>query len=165
MPCQNDLDCASNKCLWNLCTGSSTTGGSLLDNNCNCKMDMDCASHRCRFGVCEAKLPLGAICIASEDCSSGACVNIPTTTTTPTQSFTNGSTLSHCIDPGKVGLWMAEDWNGSDATSLTRTRMSWASLLVVVLCCTVLTFTIVKRFLHCRRKDYSTIPNSTQYYV
>lgn len=180
MPCQNDLDCASNKCLWNLCTGLSNTGGGsgLLDNNCNCKMDIDCASHRCRFGVCEAKLPLGAICVASEDCSSGACVSVPTTTTTTTaittaeSSATNivsSSSMAHCMDPSKVGIWMPEEW--SDATSstavsssLTWTRMSWASLLVVMLCCTILTFTIVKRFLHCGRKDYSMIPNATTRY-
>ncbi len=152
MTCQNDADCASGKCLWNLCAGSS----GLIDNNCGCKMDTDCTSHRCRFGFCEAKLPIGAVCISSEDCASGVCVSLATT------SNNASSTSLLCQDPRKVGFG-AVNLVPNETPRLTRATMSWARMLTVVFCCTILTFTIVKRFLSCRRKGYSTIPNAELY--
>lgn len=153
MICQNDGDCSSGKCLSNFCAGSS----GLIDNNCNCKTDADCASHRCRFGVCEAKLPIGALCTSSDDCSSGVCGRL--------MKESNVTSIRPlCQTSGKLGLARFDfDSMNIPINTPIRMKMNWCSLLVVMLCCMILTFSVVKRFMYCRRKDYSTIPNVQHY--
>lgn len=154
MVCDKDTDCASERCLSNLCAGES----GLLDNNCNCKEDSDCATHRCRSGLCEAGLPAGARCLSPGDCSSGVCANV-------TDVRDVATTVQRCEVPGQgTGLAAAIDFEMSRSFQ-TRPRMSWGGLLVVMLCCMIITFTIVKRFLYFRRKDYTSIPSGVQDFV
>lgn len=72
MPCDEDSDCAGNKCLLFKCAGSD----GLMDDNCVCKWDSDCSSGRCEGLVppqCEAQRPLGTYCDENSDCLSGYC--------------------------------------------------------------------------------------------
>eukprot|EP00560_Eucampia_antarctica_P006333 CAMPEP_0197823356 /NCGR_PEP_ID=MMETSP1437-20131217/695_1 /TAXON_ID=49252 ORGANISM="Eucampia antarctica, Strain CCMP1452" /NCGR_SAMPLE_ID=MMETSP1437 /ASSEMBLY_ACC=CAM_ASM_001096 /LENGTH=492 /DNA_ID=CAMNT_0043422483 /DNA_START=54 /DNA_END=1532 /DNA_ORIENTATION=- len=72
MHCDEDTDCASNKCTLSKCTNMFGT----MDDECSCEWSSDCASGRCEGllePICEAQLPMGAACNENSDCLSGNC--------------------------------------------------------------------------------------------
>lgn len=137
MACEKDLECSSGRCFDGVCAGSN----GLMDTNCGCKEDAQCSSRRCRDGVCEARLPIGSSCEESGDCYSGAC-----------------SLESLCKDPGQPNTI---DFGMANAVPQW-SRINWGALVVVMFGCMVVTFTLVKRVLYSRKKDYSSIPSDYQ---
>lgn len=72
MGCDEDSDCASEKCYLFQCTNMD----GLMDDECTCVLNSDCDSGRCE-GVasrtCRAALGLGAKCNEHSDCISDYC--------------------------------------------------------------------------------------------
>jgi len=72
MMCDENSDCASDKCIAHQCANLKGK----VDNECSCHFNSDCASGRCEgifTRVCEARRPNGGLCNESSDCLSDHC--------------------------------------------------------------------------------------------
>ena len=68
--CTSALECASQKCLVNVCGGPKKVNGS------QCTSAFECASQNCTLNICGGpRRPNGSVCTSALECASQRCLN------------------------------------------------------------------------------------------